>query len=110
MALRGKKKTSKKKTAKKKAQWVTLGDLAESDRYEDDDGNAMLYFKASDYKGKLLWFDEENERYYEIKSASVFEPHEDAPDFLVKRIAVNLKNDKCATVLEDGEESEEEED
>lgn len=106
MARRDKKKSKgskgkKKKGKKKESKWVNLGSLNESENYTDENGDPTLYFKASDYKGKLMWYDETSEKYYEVITAALFDPHEDAPDFVKHTIAVNIKNEKCAVCLDD---------
>ncbi len=109
MALGGKKnkKSSGKSGGKKEAKYVTLMTILESK--EDDDGKkGDDWAKANNWKGRLIWQefggeegdDEDNSNFYEIKKAFIGKPHEDAPDFVLQTIVVNLKNPKAAELLE----------
>lgn len=82
------KKTSKKKGRSKKnreeeSNWVTLAQVL-----ENDDGS--LYFKGEDYYGDLLFRDSDG-NLYKINNASIFDPLDNAPDFVQNVIRVNLE-------------------
>jgi hypothetical protein len=44
--------------------------------------------------------DQENSKFYEIKTAFIGEPHDKAPDYVLDNIVVNLNNPKAAELLD----------
>jgi hypothetical protein len=106
MGLGGKTKKSSGKKDKKENKYVTLMSVLAGKDEDGEKGNDWV--KANSWKGRLIWQefggeegdDEDNSNFYEIKKAFIGKPHEDAPEFVLQNIVVNLKNPKAAELLE----------
>lgn len=70
---------------------------------QKDDGG--IYCKGSKYKGRLIWQDRNEEtgeeRFFVIKAASIFEPKEGSPEFVLQSICVNLDSEESVVELTD---------
>ena len=104
MAL-GKKLKPRAKTERKTGRFVTIMQVCEG--MATADKPAREYIKANNHKGRLLWQsfggpegdDESESSYYEITSANIYEPHENAPDFVLQNIVINLNYEKSAVCI-----------
>lgn len=107
MALGAKKKKSSGGEGKKESKFVTVFQILEG-KPRDGEKEGQAYAKASDFKGRLIWQefggsdgkDEDDSKFYEIKSAFIGTPHESAPEFVLQTIVVNLLNPKAAELLD----------
>lgn len=81
-----------KKSKEKETNWVTLASVLESKK-----GN--IYFKGEEYFGDLLFRDKEG-NVFKINMAGIFDPHENAPDFVQNVIRVNLEDSESAEPVE----------
>ena len=113
-------KKDKKKKGKKESQWVSIASLIEGETKDDND-----YIKvARDYKpkkgnefiapGRIIYHNFEDDSFYELSTLSMFEPHENAPDYITDNLCINILNEKqCEDITDemnyDGDEEEDEE-
>lgn len=106
---------ARKSKGKKESQWVSVASLIEGETKDDND-----YIRVSqDYKpkkgkaftapGRLLYEDFDTGNVYELSTLSMFEPHENAPDFISDNLAINLLNENQCTDVSDEFEGVEEE-
>lgn len=85
-----------------KAEWVTVGSILE--RSQKDGGG--LYFKATDLskvnKGRrleLLVEDVDTGEQFKVNFANIYEPHENAPDYVAYNLVLNLSNEGAVEPL-----------
>ena len=74
----------------KKKNYKKIGSLLDG-----KEGNGV-YFKADDFKGELIYVDKSVEgvvTYYKIKTASLYEKHQNEPEFVKRNLVINLEND-----------------
>ena len=109
----------KKKSKKQDSRWASIASLIEGETKDDND-----YIKvARDYKpkkgkefkapGRLIYHDFESDQFFELSTISLFEPHENAPDYITDNLCINLANEKqCEDITDEldyeGEEDEDE--
>lgn len=98
MSLSGKKKSKKgkKKGGKKKESLKRyIGSV-----WENEGKNGTFLSISIDnqdpddkyYRGKLMWFDTETEKYYQVKSLAVYDADK-GPDNLLQKVVMDLDNE-----------------
>lgn len=101
---KSKDKDSSGRGEKKDNKYVTLFQILEP-KEKDKNGKKNPYAKASAYKGRLIWEEQDEDGkskgFYQINSAFIGTPHEDSPKFVLQTIVCNLNNPKAAEKLED---------
>ena len=90
---------NKTKKENKKGSWKKVGSILESNKF---DGH---YFKADDEDLMLLIADKKTGKYYQIKSLSLFDPSDKAPDFVTYNVSVNLESEYQVAPLEDDDDA-----
>jgi hypothetical protein len=73
-------------------KWQNIASIKESKK-----GNQ--YFAGEDYNDAALLFMDSDGNIYKINQGGLFDPHEKAPDFILKNLVVDLNDAEAAELL-----------
>lgn len=93
---------SKFQKGKSKSQgdkkWQNIASIRQSES-KTNPKEKYQNFQGEDYNDCALLFMDSDGNIYKINKGSLFDPHENAPDFILKNLVVDLNNPEAAELL-----------